>query len=597
MALEWSLKLKDGMSGPTQKAADALSVLDKRLKAVKGSSALMSKQFDKAPPKFSRWSESIGKLFGGKAAKGLQRVQDDLGKTLFGNVSYGDALAGAASAGLAIGAAFAAAFAAAVAAVVGIVANITGQIATFQQAKAKTLFAFDKLLGPGGSTKAWDAIRAAADKTKTPIQETAQAFNNLVAAGFKLDQADVLFRQLADLKTLNPQANIDGIVRAIGQIRNIGKLQGDELNQLSEAGVNVDDVYSELSKRLGKTRDEVMKLKEAGKIKADDAIAAIQASIAKRTGGDPGAVAGKAPKTAAESWERLKQKFFDMVNMDFGPLTAFLDRLEQALDGEGGQALASAFEEIASAAGEILDSFTTEDLVSGMKGAAEVVKSIADSLRDIAALSRAVNGTLGDTGTIATLTGVWGALKGIGKALLSTILGPLAFLGDAIDVVAGIGTAFTEAVLWIKAQAPVWLEAALSLGQSVIDGIMAGISAAAGALYDQVAGVGASVRQAFGDAIGEGSPARAFIPAGVAIDQGVGVGVEQGESALRAQVAGMAASAKGAAAGAVVNRSVVNNSTRGGDRNVTIHSTAFDPTQQDQRMRQIVRQEMRAAQA
>ena len=596
MALEWSLKLKDGMSGPTQKASDALSVLDKRLKQVRGSSALFSKQFDKAPPKFSKWSETMGRAFGPKFAKGFQRIQDDLGKSLFGNTTYGGAISSMASVGASMAAALVAAFAAGVAAIVGIVANVTGQIAAFQQGKAKTLFAFDKLLGPGGGAKAWDAIRAAAEKTKTPLQETAQAFNNLVAAGFTLPQADTLFRQLADLKTLNPQANIDGIVRAIGQIRNIGKLQGDELNQLSEAGVNVDDVYSELSKRLGKTRDEVMKLKEAGKIKSDDAIAAIQASIAKRTGSTPGAVAGAAPKTAAESWERLKQKFFDMVNMDFGPLTAFLDRLEKALDGEGGAALASAFEDIGKAVGEVLDAFTTEDLAEGMKGGAAIAKEMAESLRDIAALCRTVNGLLGDTGTTTALAGTWGALKGIGKAILSTILGPLAYLGDLLDIGAFIGTKFTEGVLWIKAQAPAFIEAAAELGAGIISGIVGAITGGTSAVVDTIINMASAAVGAAKSAWEIFSPSKAFGRLADMNIEGIVRHTAKGTPRVAAANTAMAGAALGGAAASGLKQTIRNSSiSRGGDRNVSITTQNGDPSQFDQRTRQIVRAELRLA--
>jgi tape measure domain-containing protein len=629
MALEWSLKLKDGISGPAQKAGDSLAGLDSKLKNVGKSTEFFRDKMGKLRhksgrfateaekiaqglgnvseaaakvPKLGKWAQSFKDFFGARAGNAAQFVENQLKTKFFGSINQGQFLKGAAGAGLAAGAAFVAAFAIAAAAVVGVVANVFGQIATFQQAKGKTLFAFDKLLGPGGGAKAWEAIRAAAEKTKSPLQETAQAFNNLVAAGFKLPEADHLFRQLADLKTLNPQANIDGIVRAIGQIRNIGKLQGDELNQLSEAGVNIDDVYTELQKRLGKTRDEVMKLKEAGKLQASDAIAAIQASIAKRTGPDAGAVAGAAPKGAAESWERIKQKFFDMVSMDFGPLTRFFDRIEAALDGEGGRALAAAFEDLASAAGEFLDSFTTEDLNGLLKGFASVVRDIADGLRAAAEASREINATMRQLDELAGTdkgTALGGAAMGAGRGMLDVVTGglfsSLSIAWDALvlgwDITSAINAKFFEAVSWIASQASTWFSSSTSLGSSMVDGIMAGIGQKWGELVAKVQGLAGAARSAFSNAIGEGSPAREFFPSGRSIVQGVGVGVQQETPKLGAAVESMAAVAQARLAGQRVMQRVSNTTTS--NRRTDVNLVVNDEARLGQFVRQIVRQENR----
>src|SRR5688500_7927062 len=73
MALTWTLKLKDGMSGPAENAANALGTLERKLKGVKGATKQTTKEFDKVAPKFGRFSTFVGKALGAtsRAAKGL----------------------------------------------------------------------------------------------------------------------------------------------------------------------------------------------------------------------------------------------------------------------------------------------------------------------------------------------------------------------------------------------------------------------------------------------------------------------------------------------------------------------------------------------
>ncbi len=599
MALEWQLKLKDGMSGPAKQAAGALGGLEKKLGDTAKKTEFFRDKLGKLRHSSGRFATEAEKIAHGMGGidKALKGPKGGGGRGWFDGLK----ISGTAAAG-----ALAAAFAAAVAVLKGgvdAVAAVFVEIASFQQGKSKTLFAFDKLLGPGGGAQAWNRIRAAADKTKTTIQETATAFNNLIAAGFSLDQADTLFKQLADLKTLNPQANIDGIVRAIGQIRNIGTLQGDELNQLAEAGVNVGDVYEELGKRLGKTKDEVMKLKEAGKIKAEDAIAAIQTAISKRTGGDPGSVAGQAPKGAAESWERIKQKFFDMVNLDFGPLTRFLDRLEQALDGEGGKELAAAFEDLGKAAGEFFDSFTVEDLIGAAKGFADVVRDIADTVRAVTAASEKLSGvwqSMGGErggGIRQLIKGSWDAskntLKGLAEAPVALFTSPIRLAIAALEIGPWLLEKFTEGTALMASQTAEWFSAAWAAGASIVDGIIAGISAKAGELMASMSALGTSAIDSFGASIGFNSPAAKFMPAGMSIPQGVGVGVDRGTPAGTNAVDRMAVAMMGQA-GKGLGASIRAGGADRSSRTTNINMQNPDPSQWDQRMRQIVRAEMRS---
>jgi tape measure domain-containing protein len=117
-------------------------------------------------------------------------------------------------------------------------------------------------------------------------------FLDLLTKGFSAAKVDEITRRLADLQTVDPRANLEGLSRAIGQIAGKGKLAGGELLQLAEAGLETGDIYKALSKNLGKSVSEIVKLQSQGKISSDVGIQAIMDAIAGQTGGgDAGAAA------------------------------------------------------------------------------------------------------------------------------------------------------------------------------------------------------------------------------------------------------------------------------------------------------------------
>lgn len=75
---------------------------------------------------------------------------------------------------------------------------------------------------------------------------------------------------------------IDRVVLAFGQMKAKGRVQGDEMLQLTEAGING---YDYLSKAIGVSTAQVMKLQEKGLIPANQAIEAIMKGMKQDFGG------------------------------------------------------------------------------------------------------------------------------------------------------------------------------------------------------------------------------------------------------------------------------------------------------------------------
>lgn len=593
MALTWTLKLKDGMSGPAENAANALGVLQRKLKGVKGATDEATKEFTKTAPKFGRFSTFVGNALGrtSRAAQGLikeggkldtwvqkiatraprlafamyqgrealnsflqkwpravkwaQRAEQAWGK-------YGSSARAAGSIALK-GAAIA--IGATVAIGAGI-ASVIQQAADFQTNKAKSLFAFDKLLGgPEAATRAWDVVRAASLKTRTSLSETAASFQSLLSAGFTLPQTDNLFKQLADLKTLNPQANVEGIVRALAQVRSKSKLTAEEVHgQLGDAGLNIGLVYEELGKKLGKSRDEVAKLMAAGKIDANTGIAAIQAAISKQAGGGPaGELAGKAPKSFGESIAFAKDAFFDLLKLDFKPIMDMIGRLSQS---EGAKKFGTAIEKIVGTLTDpksiaFIESFI--DKVGGnfFEGLGEGFEAVGKFFQDF---------DEGDMETMASAAKLLGqAIGGIGAAILFVSQAAAALW----DWIGSIGDLFTSASTDVNT-------ASASLGGSIIDGIVAGIQAKASAVADAVKAACRSAIDSAASVLRIGSPSKVFRDeVGKQIPAGMALGVQKGESKASDATARMGERA--AEAGRRLSQIINNSSTSNRTQNNTIN--------------------------
>ncbi|WP_178945899.1 tape measure protein [Kocuria sp. TGY1127_2] len=188
-----------------------------------------------------------------------------------------------------------------------------------------------KLTGLGNSASDVDEIMknatASVKGTSYGLNEAASTAAAAVAAGIKPGA------QLEDvLKTVSNSAAIAGVdMNSMGSIFNkvaaTGKLQGDELLQLSDAGV---PALSFLSKETGKTSAEVSDMVSKGKIDFDTFARAMKSGV--------GDAAFQMGKTTSGSFANLKaaisrlgagavQPFLPLAKTLFGVLTAGADAL------------------------------------------------------------------------------------------------------------------------------------------------------------------------------------------------------------------------------------------------------------------------------
>lgn len=153
----------------------------------------------------------------------------------------------------------------------------------FQQTSEK---AFSLLTGgAAGGADVMGRVDTMADRLGLTIQDTSNAFKSLLAAQFSIDKADTFVNLGADLKAIG--ASTDEVRRAfiaIGQIKAVGTLTSEELNQLSEAKIGKGAVKEQLALALGVDVASINKMMKKGEITAEQGLSAIQATVLKLTG-------------------------------------------------------------------------------------------------------------------------------------------------------------------------------------------------------------------------------------------------------------------------------------------------------------------------
>ena len=161
-------------------------------------------------------------------------------------------------------------------------ALLSGSANTMTQALAQTKQQSKELLG-------W--IEKLAIESPFRQDDVANAFRLAMALGFNTKEAQRLTGAMLNFATATGASGqtIEQINRALGQMRTKGKVSLEEVNQLTEAGV---DAMRILSDATGKTGQALYKDIEKGAVSADLAINAIIADTEKLYAGAGAASAG-----------------------------------------------------------------------------------------------------------------------------------------------------------------------------------------------------------------------------------------------------------------------------------------------------------------
>lgn len=387
--LKWLFELIDKMSGPAKQITKSLDTVNGALsktsrdalgrftKQGSGVAGMFSKVLGpKLTSAFGSIGESIKAAFAParrdemgrflKQGKGLQALEG-IGSGL---KSFGGALAGVAATS-------------AVAA--GGLALVGGKWALGALSfKENTLAAFKAMLGSEKeASKTFAAAQKFAAETPFTTDQVVGSFQKLITGGFRGDQLTTLMKGAGDVGSLMGVDKMDQVITALSQIQAKGKLSGEEMMQLAEAGISQKVVYETLAKTLGKTSDQVRALGEAGKITSKQGIDAIMETIRTTlSGGELGGAMAAQSKTLSGLFSTLQSVPFDLLmaideSTALAPLKDFMVALTAALspDSEAGQRIIGIFNEIGGAFSEAFRSLNGgRDITVVLRGILNVVE-------------------------------------------------------------------------------------------------------------------------------------------------------------------------------------------------------------------------------
>lgn len=207
-------------------------------------------------------------------------------------------------------------------------------------AQKETLMTAFRVLAPGQERILLKQAVQFAAATPFETGDVIDAYQRLLTAGFKPVEIPVVLAGVGDLAALKgfDKGVIDRVLYAIQQIRAKGRLQGEELMQLAEAGVPLGKVYEVLGQRLGQSVEQVQKLQEAGRISPDVGIwAVLEALRTTVSGGKLGNLMQQQSRTVRGMISTLRSRPFELL-MDvdttpgFASVRRFLSNLVDATD-------------------------------------------------------------------------------------------------------------------------------------------------------------------------------------------------------------------------------------------------------------------------
>lgn len=309
----------------------------------------------------------------------------------------------------------------------------------FNDKLEQSTIAFSSMLGSGEKAKAFlDDLKQFAVATPFKFDELVDASKKMLAFGFSAKDVKPLLTAVGNAASAMGSGS-DGVARitaALGQMKAATVVQKGELNQLTEVGVPAYDI---LSKAIGKTTQETMKLLEQGKISSDVFISAFQ------------------------DWS--KNNFGDLMAQQSRTFSGALSTVEDALT----QATATAFEPFFKLIREgvvgLADVLSSDTFSAWGTAGAAGMQQFVDALRGGLAQAQQL-WTTWIQPAIATVQGWFQTLQSQGLSAFLAQVGQ--WIAGAVPALAQQFAAWGGAALsWIEQALPLVGAGILSLVQSV----------------------------------------------------------------------------------------------------------------------------------
>ena len=230
-------------------------------------------------------------------------------------------------------------------AVGGMLTAFGASVVKAQAFKETTLTSLRLILKDGTAAQEvyQDAINIA-QQTPFDTRDVLSGMKKLLAIGFDRKDARFAFQAMGDVASLSesPSQAMDMMTLAMGQIKAAGKLQMQDLRQITNwsaaAGVGLSQVYDTLGGILKVKASQIPKMMEQGLITGEQGIFALLKTFQdKVSGGVAGSVSVAQSKTISGLLSNLSSKPFEMfqaleVSEGMKTFKDFLGALNEALD-------------------------------------------------------------------------------------------------------------------------------------------------------------------------------------------------------------------------------------------------------------------------
>jgi tape measure domain-containing protein len=171
----------------------------------------------------------------------------------------------------------------------GVAGGAGDAIFGFNASLEQSQTSFGVMLGSGAKAQSFlESLQSFALATPFEFPQLVSASQRMLAFGFSAAQVIPLLTDIGNVASASPSGFAQGLDRislALGQMQAKGKVQGDELLQLQEAGVNTGQVFEIMSQQTGKSVKSLQAMSTAGKLLPATFIRAFQAFSKARFGG------------------------------------------------------------------------------------------------------------------------------------------------------------------------------------------------------------------------------------------------------------------------------------------------------------------------
>jgi tape measure domain-containing protein len=297
----------------------------------------------------------------------------------------------------------------------------------FNAALESNRTAFTNMLGSAQQANVFlKQLSDFANKTPFTFPELTTASQRMLAFGFSAQQVIPLLTAVGNQASLlgGGSEQIDRLTLALGQMQAKGKVSGDELLQLTEAGVKVNDIFAIIAKQSGKTTDQIVADQAKGKLSSQDFIAAFE-EYSGRFGDVMGAQSrtfsgamSTIQDTLQSAGARAFAPFFDLIRDGAVKLADFLqtDKFQTFID-----VLSAGAQKGAAGIRSLFEAFQAD----GIAGVLDTVKAKVVGFFESFAGDNAR--TAGSNFIVTFATGMYEAAQGVLTSVVNDIA---SFVGD-----------------------------------------------------------------------------------------------------------------------------------------------------------------------